>query len=173
MIINRILKTELIEWKNLTPLKPEGYTQPVVTIYDNKIKKYVIVDGFHRYYTCKNNKDILERNKGLLPIVVINKDINDRMASTVRHNRARGKHSVNGMSNMVFSMLNNGWKDHEICNELGMEAEELIKLKHITGYSKLYKDVEYNKSWKSEKQILIEKEMRQKYPEEYKDKVIY
>lgn len=133
----------------------DGYTQPVVTIWDKEIGKYVIVDGFHRYFTCKNNRDIYERNHGYLPIVVIKKDINDRMASTVRHNRARGKHSVAGMSNMVFKMLENGWKDEEICNELGMEVEELLKLKHITGFSKLFNDVEYRKAWESKSQIKI------------------
>ena len=65
------------------------------------------------------------------------------MAATVRHNRARGTHSIQGMSNMVFEMLTNGWKDVDICNHLGMDAEELIRLKHITGFSKLFKDVEY------------------------------
>lgn len=80
------------------------------------------------------------------------------MASTVRHNRARGKHSVNGMSSMVFSMLDNGWKDADICAELGMEAEELIKLKHITGFSKLFADTEYKKSWVTRQQILLEKQ---------------
>lgn len=117
-----------------TSIKHDGYTQPVVTIYDEKIDKYIIVDGFHRYFTCKSKKDIQDRNHGLLPIVVLQKDINDRMASTVRHNRARGEHSLNGMSNMVYKMLKNGWADHEICNELGMEPEELLKLKHITGF---------------------------------------
>ncbi len=95
----------------------------------------------------------------MLPIVVIEKDINDRMASTVRHNRARGKHSIAGMSSMVFTMLENGWEDAEICNELGMEPEELLKLKHITGFSKLFADTEYKKAWKTKRQILIEKIM--------------
>ena len=140
-------------------IKHDGYTQPVVTIYDKKLKKYIIVDGFHRYYTCKNNPDIAERNKGKLPIVVLDKNINERMASTVRHNRARGKHSVNGMSNMVFKMLDNGWQDEEICNHLGMGADELLRLKHITGFSKLFEDVEYNKSWKSKAMIRLEKEV--------------
>lgn len=142
-------------------IKHDGYTQPVVTVYDEEKDRFVIVDGFHRYFTCKNNPDILERNHGLLPIVVIDKDINDRMASTVRHNRARGKHSVNGMSNMVFSMLENGWEDAAICNELGMEPEELLRLKHVTGFSKLFEDVEYKKSWQSEKQIKIKREFQQ------------
>jgi ParB-like chromosome segregation protein Spo0J len=139
-------------------IKNDGYTQPIVTIYDEKIKKYIIVDGFHRYFVCKNNPDILERNLGRLPIVVIEKDINDRMASTIRHNRARGKHSIKGMANMAFKMLDNGWKDAEICNQLGMEAEELIKLKHITGFSKLFNDVEYKKAWETRRQIQIRKE---------------
>lgn len=141
-----------------TSIKHDGYTQPVVTIYDEKIDKYIIVDGFHRYFTCKNKQDILERNLGMLPIVVLNSDINNRMASTVRHNRARGEHSINGMSNMVYEMLKNGWQDHDICNELGMEPEELLKLKHITGFSKLFKDKEFTKAWKSKEMIQIEKQ---------------
>lgn len=143
-----------IEMKLLyTSILHDGYTQPVVTIWDEAIGKYVIVDGFHRYTTMRQNKDIHDRNNGLLPIVVIEKDINDRMASTVRHNRARGKHSVSGMSSMVFNMLENGWNDVDICNELGMEPEELLRLKHITGFSKLFADKDYNKAWESKNQI--------------------
>jgi ParB-like chromosome segregation protein Spo0J len=136
----------------------DGYTQPIVTIYDKEKDKYIIVDGFHRYFVCKTCKDIQERTKGFLPIVVIKKDINDRMASTVRHNRARGEHSIDGMSSMVFNMLKNGWSDEAICNELGMEAEELLKLKHITGFSKLFENVEFSKAWKTDKMIAYEKE---------------
>lgn len=138
-------------------IKHDGYTQPVVTVWNPERGLYEIVDGFHRYFTCKTNPDILARNNGCLPIVVIDKDINDRMASTVRHNRARGKHSVQGMSNMVFEMLENGWEDAAICNELGMEPEELLRLKHITGFSKLFADVEYKKAWVTRRQILIQK----------------
>jgi ParB-like chromosome segregation protein Spo0J len=138
-----------------TSIKHDGYTQPIVTIRDDENDCYVIVDGFHRYFTMKNNKDIFDLNNGLVPIVVIKSNINDRMASTVRHNRARGKHSVTGMSNMVFNMLENGWSDSHICNELGMEAEELIKLKHITGFSKLFANTEYKKSWETKKMIKL------------------
>lgn len=140
-----------------TSILHDGYTQPVVTIFDEEKQKYIIIDGFHRYFTCKSNPDILERNKGRLPIVVLNKNINDRMASTVRHNRARGMHSVTGMSSMVFSMLENGWVDVDICNELGMSVEELVKLKHITGFSKLFQDKEYSKAWETKNQILLKK----------------
>jgi ParB-like chromosome segregation protein Spo0J len=133
----------------------DGYTQPIVTIYDEAIKKYVIVDGFHRYFVCLKNKDIYDRNHGMLPVVVLKKDINDRMASTIRHNRARGKHSIKGMSSMAFQLLDNGWRDEDICNELGMEAEELMRLKHITGFSKLFKDAEYHRSWEAKYQIQL------------------
>lgn len=145
-----------------TSILHDGYTQPVVTVYDKEKDMYVIVDGFHRYLTCKSNQDIRDRNYGYLPVVVINKDINDRMASTVRHNRARGKHAVGSMSSMVFEMLENGWQDDQICAELGMEAEELIRLKHITGFSKLFENTEYKKSWETEKQVKIRMEYNKK-----------
>lgn len=135
-------------------IKKDGYTQPVVTIYDEKRDKYVIVDGFHRYYVCKTKKDIFDRNMGRLPIVVINKNISERMAATVRHNRARGEHSIDGMSNLVFKMLEDGMSDADVCNELGMEPEEILKLKHLTGFSKLFKDTEYKKAWETKNQII-------------------
>ena len=105
-------------------------------------------------------KDIFDTTQGRVPIVVIKKDINERMAATVRHNRARGQHSVTGMSNMVFSMLDNGWKDEEVCNHLGMEPDELIRLKHITGFSKLFADTEYNKAWVSKSQIKLKQQQK-------------
>lgn len=151
-----------VEMKLLyTSILHDGYTQPVVTVYDKENDQYIIVDGFHRFFTCKSNEDILDRNLGYLPVVVLDKDINDRMASTVRHNRARGKHSVAGMSSMVFQMLDNGWSDTDICAELGMEAEELLRLKHVTGFSKLFSDIEYKKSWVTKQQILLEKKVRE------------
>lgn len=153
---NSVAKVEMgLLYKSI---KHDGYTQPIVTIRDEENDRYVIVDGFHRYFTCKMNPDIMERNNGCLPIVVIKKDMNERMAATVRHNRARGSHSVTGMSSMVFKMLENGWEDQEICNHLGMEAEELLKLKHITGFSKLFKDAEYQKSWQTKRQIKLKAE---------------
>jgi ParB-like chromosome segregation protein Spo0J len=138
-----------------TSIMHDGYTQPVVTVYNEVTGKYEIVDGVHRYYTCKTQADVQARNQGRLPIVVLNKAINDRMASTVRHNRARGKHSIAGMSNLVFQMLDGGWSDEQVCNELGMEPEELLRLKHITGFSKLFKDAEYHKSWVTRHQIRL------------------
>jgi ParB-like chromosome segregation protein Spo0J len=141
-----------------TSISHDGYTQPIVTIYDEKIDKYVIVDGFHRYFIMRQYKDIYEKNGGLVPIVVLKKDINDRMASTVRHNRARGKHAVEGMANIVFNMLDNGWQDTDVCHELGMEHEELIRLKHITGFSKLFSDTEYRRAYETRQQIKLKKQ---------------
>lgn len=142
-------------------IKHDGYTQPVVVIYDAQLKKYVIVDGFHRYFTCKNNPDIYNRNLGTIPCVILKKDINERMSATVRHNRARGSHSVTGMSNMVFKMLENGWSDEEICNNLGMEPEEMLKLKHLTGFSKLFENQEYQKAWETKRQIKLRLEHKE------------
>jgi ParB-like chromosome segregation protein Spo0J len=139
----------------------DGYTQPIVTVYDHEKDQYVIVDGFHRYTTMRLNKDIADRNNGLLPVVVIEKSINDRMASTVRHNRARGKHSVSGMASMVFQMLENGWTDEAICAELGVEPDELIRLKHVTGFSKLFENVEYRRSWETKRQIQLRKQFNE------------
>lgn len=139
-------------------IKHDGYTQPCVTIRDEDRGKYVIIDGFHRYSIMRHNRDIYESTGGLLPIVVLDKNINERMASTVRHNRARGKHSVNGMANMVFSMLDNGMKDSDVCFELGLEKDELIRLKHVTGFSKLFEDVKYRQSWETKQQIRYRKE---------------
>jgi len=136
----------------------DGYTQPVVTYWDAEIGKYVIVDGFHRYTIMRTNKDIYDLNDGLLPVVVIDKNINDRMASTIRHNRARGKHSVAGMGQIVFNMLQNGASDDEICNEVGLEAEELARLKYVTGFAKLFENASYGQSWETDKQIKIRKQ---------------
>ena len=146
-------------------IKQDGYTQPVVTIYDPDKDKYVIVDGFHRYFVCTVKKDIYARCEGLLPIVVLDKSINERMASTVRHNRARGEHSVTGMGKLVFEMLENGWSDVEVCNHLGLEPEELLKLKHITGFSKLFEDVEYSRAWETKRMIRLRLEYAGKHKE--------
>ena len=147
----------------------DGYTQPTVTIYDKERDKYVIVDCFHRYYVMKTSKLINERNGGKLPIVVLDKDINDRMASTVRHNRARGKHSVTGMGNIVCEMIKNGATDEEVCNELGLETDELVRLKYTSGVAKLFENEEFSKSAKPTYQIKREYDPTQDVMEESKD----
>ena len=145
-----------------TSIKHDGYTQPIVTIWDAEKQKYVIIDGFHRFASMVYNKDLQELNNCQVPIVVLDKDINDRMASTIRHNRARGKHSVEGMSNIVLQMLKNGWGDAEICNELGLETEELVRLKYVTGFAKLYENKEFSKAWETTNQIQLRNEYLRK-----------
>ncbi len=144
----------------LKSIQHDGYTQPCVVIYDEKRDKYVLVDGFHRYSVMRSNEALRDLCGGHLPCVVLHKSISERMASTIRHNRARGKHSVAGLSNLVFKMLDSGMSDADICNELGMEPEEVLRLKHITGFSKLFADVEYNKAWVSRAQIRIQQQAK-------------
>lgn len=127
-----------------TSVREDGYTMPIVTIWDEKLQKYVIIDGFHRNLVIRKFADINERCGGKLPIVVLDKDIDQRMASTVRHNRARGSHSVDGMVNIVFNMLRDGVSEREICEKLGMEQKELVKLKYVTGFAKILKNYKYS-----------------------------
>ena len=156
---NRVSPPEMALLKH--SIDADGYTQPVVVVEDGE-GDYVVVDGFHRYLTCKSNPDIYERNHGRLPVVVIDVSLADRMASTVRHNRARGRHTVEGMSGLIFDMLEQGYTDAEVCNTLGMEVEELVRLKHITGFSKLFDDVEYSKEWATKSQVRQQRQWRDK-----------
>jgi ParB-like chromosome segregation protein Spo0J len=128
----------------------DGYTMPIVCYYLPEVDKYEIVDGFHRYTIINKHKDIYEREGGKLPIVVIDKDISNRMASTIRHNRARGSHSVDLMSNIVAELLEMGKSDKWIAKHLGMDADELLRMKQITGLASLFKDKEFSKSWEVE-----------------------
>jgi len=131
-------------------VKSDGYTQPVVCVADDD-DTFAIVDGFHRWLIMED-PEIAKMTGGELPIVVLDKPINDRMAATVRHNRERGTHSITGMSKIVYEMLRNGATDDEVIHALGLSVYELERLKHITGYAKLYKDHEYSRAWlKSEK----------------------
>lgn len=133
----------------------DGYTQPIVTVYDKERDKYIIVDGFHRYFCMKSNREIHDKNSGLLPVVVLDKDIKDRMASTVRHNRARGKHSVAGMGILVKEMKDKGWDDTKICNEIGLEADELLRLTFTSGIAAMFEKKEFSRSWEEDYQAKL------------------
>jgi ParB-like chromosome segregation protein Spo0J len=120
----------------------DGVTQPVVVFHDKEQDIYIVVDGFHRY------KLIRDRFKSpVIPVVVIDKDIKDRMASTIRHNRARGKHQVGLVGDLVRSLIEKGWDDVEIARHLGMSAEELLRMKQITGIAQMLKNREYASAW--------------------------
>lgn len=128
-------------------IKEDGYTMPIVCYYLSEIDKYEIVDGFHRYTVMKTHRDIYERENGCLPVVVIEKDVSNRMASTIRHNRARGSHNVDLMSNIVSELTQAGMSDAWILKNIGMDADELLRLKQITGLAALFKDKEFSNSW--------------------------
>ena len=125
----------------------DGYTQPIVTFYDSENETYIVVDGFHRYCTIKNSKRIYDREQGYLPVVVIDKHISDRMASTIRHNRARGTHSIELMSTIVSELVEMGKGDRWICEHIGMSADELLRLKQITGITALFANRSFSDSW--------------------------
>lgn len=133
-----------------TSIWEDGYTQPVVVVRDEENDKYVVVDGFHRYCILRDSKRINERENGYLPVVVLNKEMHDRMASTIRHNRARGSHNIELMSTIVAELVEMGKGDHWICKHIGMSVDELLRLKQITGVAALFQNQDFSKSWDAE-----------------------
>lgn len=125
-------------------IKEDGYTMPIVCYYLEEIDKYEIVDGFHRYSIMLKHKDIYEREEGCLPVSIIDKPISDRMASTIRHNRARGEHSIELMVNIVAELVESGMSDAWIMKNIGMDADELLRMKQVSGLISLFKDREFS-----------------------------
>ncbi len=128
-------------------IKADGYTMPIVCYYAKEKDQYIIVDGFHRYRIMLEHEDIYERENGMLPVTVIDKPLDQRMASTIRHNRARGSHDVDLMSNIVKELHEFGRSDAWIARHLGMDRDEVLRLKQITGMAALFKDVKFGKAW--------------------------
>jgi ParB-like chromosome segregation protein Spo0J len=127
-----------------TSIWEDGYTMPVVCYYVPKDDMYEIVDGYHRYTVLLTSDRVREREQSRLPIVVIDKDESNRMASTIRHNRARGSHSIELMSNIVSELVESGMGDAWITRHIGMDKDELLRLKQITGLASLFKDKEFS-----------------------------
>ena len=125
----------------------DGYTMPIVCYYIEDEDTYEIVDGYHRYTVMMTHKDIYERENGCMPVVVIEKDLSNRMASTIRHNRARGTHSIELMTNIVADLVESGMSDAWIMKNIGMDAEELLRLKQISGLASLFKDKDFSHAW--------------------------
>lgn len=141
---NRVASPEMkLLYKSI---KLDGYTQPIV-VYRLENGKYEVVDGFHRNRVGKEYKDINERIHGYLPVVVIDKPLDERMGSTIRHNRARGTHQIRDMSDIVVELTKQGWNEEEICEKLGMELDEVIRLKQISGLKEAFANHEFSKSW--------------------------
>jgi hypothetical protein len=134
-------------------IKEDKYTMPIVCYHvpaeesPDGEEYYEIVDGYHRYTTMLTHKDIYEREGGMLPVSVINKPLEDRMASTIRHNRARGSHSIELMTNIVAELTQSGMSDAWILKNLGMDPEELLRLKQLSGLQELFKDKDFSRSW--------------------------
>jgi hypothetical protein len=129
----------------------DGYTMPCPTYYIPDEDIYEIVDGFHRYSLMNPkskwfSKRIYEREKGLLPVTLIDKDKSSRMASTIRHNRARGSHSIDLMVNIVSELKKSGMSDVWILKNIGMDADELLRLKQLSGLAELFADTEFSKT---------------------------
>ena len=132
-----------------TSIQEDGYTQPIV-VWEREDGMYEVVDGFHRNRVGKEYKDIKERVGGYLPVVVINNeriDKGDRIASTIRHNRARGKHQIEKMSDIVLELKRRNWSDKKIGKELGMEPDEVLRLTQITGLAEMFADKEFSEAW--------------------------
>jgi ParB-like chromosome segregation protein Spo0J len=130
-------------------IEHDGYTQPVVTWPDSD-NTYEVVDGFHRTTVAKRSQMVRDRLQGYMPLVAIqskNTDRNDRIASTIRHNRARGKHNVNSMSDIVIELKKRNWSDTRIAKELGMDADEVLRLCQVSGLAEVFGDEEFSKAW--------------------------
>lgn len=139
----------------------DGYTQPIVSMPDSS-GGYEVIDGFHRHRVGKECADIQKRVQGYLPLVQIRKsqaDLSDRMASTIRHNRARGKHKVEAMSDIVIELKRRNWSDEKIAKNLGMDADEVLRLCQITGLAEAFKDQQFSEAWEVDKSEAISGEI--------------
>jgi len=126
----------------LTSIRENGFCFPVVTVWDPEAERYVIVDGFHRYLLFRDWLHAAE-----IPIIVLAQDLTRRMEATVQFNRARGIHQVELMGDLVRALVEQGVEDSDIAEKLGMEVEEVFRLKQITGIAELFKHQIYSKSW--------------------------
>lgn len=127
----------------------DGYTQPIVTWPNEGIE---VIDGFHRHRVGKESPSISARVHGYLPIVELKadqQDRNDRMAATIRHNRARGAHKVESMSEIVVELKRRFWTDERISTELGMDADEVLRLQQVTGLAGLFGDDDFSEAWEA------------------------
>lgn len=129
-------------------VREDGYTQPIVAFVEDDT--HIVVDGFHRNRVGRECPAIRDRLHGYLPVTIINSDReerSDRIAATIRHNRARGKHQVEAMSDIVQELSRRNWSEEKIGRELGMEPDEVLRLKQITGLAELFADREFSEAW--------------------------
>ena len=150
-----------------TSVMADGYTQPIVTVRDESRDTWIVVDGFHRNVTGQDLDVIAKWTDGYLPVVELTEtSIADLMASTVRHNRARGKHSVAGMSSLVLQMLDEGHTEDEVMAELGLTVDEITRYKYTSGFAKLFESAVYKRGWMTRRQIALRKQWMADHPGE-------
>jgi len=128
----------------------DGYTQPIVSWDNDKIDGVEVIDGFHRHRVGKECEDVRNRVHGYLPVVVIKEDRegrNDRIAATIRHNRARGKHRIDSMSDIVVELKRRNWSPKKIGKELGMDQDEVLRLVQVTGLAEMFADKSFSEAW--------------------------
>lgn len=142
---NRVAPTELklLEQSILV----DGYTMPIVCYYLKEEDCYEIVDGYHRYLVMQQSTEIGKRENYHLPVSVIDKPINERIASTIRHNRARGTHTVDSMVQIVKNLVESGLSDQWIMKNIGMDKDELLRLKQISGLASLFENRNFSEAW--------------------------
>ncbi len=133
-------------------ISEDGYTQPIVVWWNDEKKCYEVVDGFHRNRVGKESASIQKRIHGHLPVSVANQDRSDRgdrIAATIRHNRARGKHSIDGMTEIIVELKRRFWSDEKIGTELGMDADEVLRLSQISGLADMFADRQFSEAWEA------------------------
>lgn len=129
-------------------IENDGFTQPIVIFDENGI--LTVIDGFHRNRVGKEYPEIRDRLNGYLPVTIIRndrEDRGDRISATIRHNRARGKHQIEAMSDIVIELKRRFWSDEKIGRELGMDPDEILRLCQITGLAEMFKDREFSEAW--------------------------
>lgn len=142
-----------------TSILADGYTQPIVTFPENGIN--TVIDGFHRSRVGKEDDEVKKRVFGYVPVTVIRpsqEDKGDRMASTIRHNRARGKHRIDGMSEIVLELKRRNWTDNKIAKNLGMDADEILRLCQISGLREMFAGEEFSKAWEVDDGLEIDED---------------
>lgn len=127
-------------------LEADGFTQPIVVVRSTE-EEYEIVDGFHRHELGKSKPSLKSRLHGYLPVTCLQRERHERMAATIRHNRARGRHKIHAMSEIVRELSLLGWSQEKISKELGMDDDEVLRLKQINGLQELFADRRFSKVW--------------------------
>ncbi|HGY3716262.1 TPA: IbrB-like domain-containing protein [Citrobacter gillenii] len=130
----------------LKSIEADGFTQPIVVVHSAE-KEYEIIDGFHRHELGKSKPSLKSRLKGYLPVTCLQRERHERMAATIRHNRARGRHQIHAMSEIVRELSLLGWSEEKIGKDLGMDSDEVLRLKQINGLQELFADRRFSKAW--------------------------